>query len=404
MTDFFSRLNTSPWKGVISEVGLGLEFSSRMLMVPGASKTVIGVNCDYAGLDVRKGVRSVSLENARRMAEENLAAAVETAGDFEPTEERFGFAITGAHYQDRDSHGWMYLATPNWGAYMHFTVALPEHYREYCKVTEAESRAMVAKVMVGRAKWFLNACMLERGSWAQHIASLDGELEIDHIDVLYGPGLSDVERLLLLRPLNPLAYRNGEFQRVIDVVRAYPTIYPGAFNPPTKRHLNVGNVLFEISQQHYYKGAMDLEDLLHRIRMLNAASRPILITQAPRFVDKVATLRKVCDADRIEFLLGADAWNATIVHHQYPSTNWLAEQLGNTTFRVMPRLGVDIDHNQVGNTLDMVEEVVDHAFEGVNSTTVRNSEFPDTHDYLTSQVGDYVGNHKLYLTDANSVV
>lgn len=396
MTDFFNRLNASSWKGVISETGLGLEFSSRLLRVPGASKTVIGVNCDYAGVHTPAGVRSVSLENAKRMAWNNLAAARATAGDFEPIEERFGFVITGAHYQDRDSHGWMYLATPRWDAYMHFTVAPPKPYPEHGTVTGLQSRKGVADVVVRRAKWFLNACMLERGSWAQHIASIGGELEIDHIDVLYGPGLSDIERLLLLRPLNPLAYRDGRFQRVVDMIREYPTIYPGAFNPPTKRHLNVGLALFEISQQHYYKGAMSLEDLLHRIRMLNVAGRPILITQAPRFVDKVDALRKACEADEIEFLLGADAWNATIIHHQYPSTIWLAQELGDTTFRVMPRLGIDIDHNQVGDTLNMVEEPANQSYDGVNSTAVRNADCPGMHEFLTDEVKDYVTRTGLY--------
>jgi nicotinic acid mononucleotide adenylyltransferase len=389
MTEFFGRLNDSSWKGIISEVGLGLEFSSRFLRVPGASRTIIGVNCDYAGLNVPKGVRSVSLENAKLMAHENLTAAVATAAEFEPTEERFGLAITGAHYQDRDSHGWIYLATPKWDAYMHFTVAPPQG--------KHGQRGMIANVVVERAQWFLNACMLERGSWAQHIESIGDTLETDHIDVLYGPGLSDIERLLLLRQFNPLAYYDGKFQRVVDIVRDYPTVYPGAFNPPTKWHLNVGEpTLFELSQQHCYKGSMNLEDLLHRIRMLNVAGRPTLITRAPRFIDKVDMLRSVCGADEIEFLVGADAWNATIVHHQYPSTNFLAEALGNTNFRVMPRMGVDIDHNQVGDTLKMYEEVADRSFEGVNSTAVRNADFPGRHEYLTPEVQDYVTRTGLY--------
>jgi len=383
MEQFCNDLNASSWKGRIAEVGIGLEFSSRYLMVPGASKTIIGVECDYAGVDVPDGTRAVSLKNAQRMSAKQHRLAVGTATQDENRDHFFGLAITGAHYPDRDGNVWVCLTTNKEQSYMHFSVA-PAHDRKW-----------IGQIVADRVQWFMNACLLSNKSWVEHINEISDSLETHPMDVLYAPGMSDVERLLLLRPRNPLVYHKGRFQRVVDYVREYPTVYPGAFNPPTKKHLSADDCLYEISQQHYYKGGVTLEDLLHRMRMLDAAGKPTLITQAPRFVDKHYVLAG-CESTDMTFLLGADAWNKTIIAHQYPGIEWLSKEMPHAQFLVLSREGLEIEENAISKTLRWDTCVNNHEFEGQSSTAVREALVPCMHEYLTPEVAQYIRDHKLY--------
>lgn len=380
MKNFCNKLNESPWRGIITEVGIGLEFSSSYLRVPGASKTIQSVNCPYLDNDRPSLMRAVSLENAKRLARQNLART--TIRENEDTEHLFGLAITGAHYPDRDANVWVYIATPHWDAYMHFEVA--------CSHSDRED---VGKVVRDRVQWLMEGCMLSTGIWRQHIEDIGDSLEAHSIDVLYGPGISDVERLLLLRPGNPLAFVEGEFKRVADIVRLCPRVYPGAFNPPTKEHLAV-DALFEITQRHYYKGGLSIEDMLHRMRMLGLEGKPVLLTQAPRFVDKYRLLKRYDPDEKFTFFLGADAWNKTIAHHQYPSNTWLGEHMPDAKFMIKPREGVSIDQNGVSASLKY--GIVKSGGKHVNSTEVRESEHPSDHEYLTEKVAQYIKNQGLY--------
>jgi nicotinic acid mononucleotide adenylyltransferase len=324
-------------------------------------------------------MRAVSLENAKRLAHENLFKVL---GRTEHSPSLFGLAITGAHYQDRPSHGWIYIATREWQAYMHFSVAA------------CADREWVGRIVSDRVQWLMNACMLSTDTWVEHINSIEDSLETHNIDVLYAPGVSDAERMILLKPLNPLVYHKGKFQRVMDYVRDYPTIYPGAFNPPTQKHLSVESCLYEISQQHYYKGGLSIEDMLHRVRMLDVEGRPTLLTQAPRFIDKRQTLT-TAGAKDIIFVLGADAWNMTITAHQYPSVEWLSDRLPNTDFVIMSRKGMDIQDNQISATLNWsVSSVRD--MDHLSSTEIREHDNPHEHEYLTPAVSDYIKTRELY--------
>jgi len=385
MQDFANRLNSSSWQGVISEAGMGLEFSSRFLRVPGASQTVIGVNCDYAGLDRPHGMRGVSLDNAGFLAKCNHIRAKENLSEYEPPQSRFGFAITGAHYRDRKSHGWMYLVTDEWEAYMHFALSGVRF-----------NRTRLGDRVACLAQWFLDGCLLSTESWASKLSRVNADLNFARIDVLYAPGISDFERLLLLSEDTALVYHKGLFHRVTDYLRRYEVIYPGAFNPPTRKHIEAGE-LFEISQGHCYKGSMDIEDLLHRVRMLDLEGKPTLITQAPIFWQKHKLIRSYVPSDDYHwsFLVGADAWNATIAAHQYPSHKWLGKELTHAGFYIMPRDNEVITETPVSAHLNF--RVLDpERFENHNSTAVREAIFPGEHSFLTNSIAKYIVTHRLY--------
>lgn len=385
MEHFAKQLNASPWSGVISEVGIGLQFSASYMNISGASHTIIAVHSDYAACNVPHGMRAVSKENARRVARENLQEAKKNTAK----QAVFGLAITGAHYTDRESHAWVYLATENWEAWMHLST--PTH----------ESRFYVGSYAVNIITQFLSSCLLNV-SWQKTIQYFN-ESWSGEVDVLYGPGLSDVERILLLRDDNALAYRNGEFQRVADLVRLFPMIYPGAFNPPTKRHVQFTG-LFEISQKHPSKGNASIQDILHRVRMLDLENKAVLITRAPRMVDKYNILRQYNpDEERFDFLVGADAWNAVIAHHQYPDAKWLSEQMPRAKFIIMPRNGVDIENNEVSKFLRSEIANGDNNHAHVNSTNIRVSSNPGNHEHLTLAIADYIKRMELYKESTGQV-
>lgn len=379
MESFCNKLNVSPWRGVVTEVGIGLEFSSRYLRVPGASKTIQGVNCPYIDSGRPHDMRAVSLENAKRLAEQALAQTSININD--NPEHLFGLAITGAHYPNRDSHAWVYIATPKWNAWMHFSIAANA------------DREWVGRIVSDRVQWLMEGCMLSNDTWRGYIENISDSLETHNIDVLYAPGVSDFERMLLLRPNNPLGFKNGKFCRVVDLLRQYQSIYPGSFNPPTRCHLQCSE-LFEITQTHDHKPGASIEDMLHRVQMLSMSGKDVLITQAPKFIDKYKLIQKRNENSDISFILGADTWNCLVSQHQYPYNKWLSEQMPKAEFLIAKRRGFAPCINGVANY--MKHSIWELPLQEFSSTAVREAEVPAGHEYLTPEVSDYIRKQELY--------
>jgi nicotinic acid mononucleotide adenylyltransferase len=376
----YETLNKSQWRGIISEVGIGVNFTNELLLTPGASNTVLSSDSPYEDRTRPKDIRAVSLDNALRLARDNRSQAwtLLTTPESYP-EQHFGLAITGAHYEDRASQAWVALATKDWEAHMH--VCLPANI----------DRREAARRLTKMIEWFIEGCMFLETNWIDHITNRP---DLGTIDVLAGPGVSDFEHLLLLGPETPLVYHNFEFQRVTDYVRQYSKVYPGAFNPPTARHLQVEDCLYEISKRHYYKGGLSTEDLLHRMRMLNLEGRPVLVTESPRFIDKHNVIT-AAGGRELKFVLGADAWNRTIIAHQYPNDEWLGKHMAGTSFLVMPRKGEEIKENQVSRHLAW-SILDDDYFVEHSSTAVRTAEVSAEHEFLTQPIAEYISKQGLY--------
>jgi len=386
-----TKLNASSWRGCFSEVGVGIPFSAKYVSIPGATNTVLWIESDYAGMENNPCVRAVSFENARDIAQKNLRRAVKFVSQTANanTEYLFGLSITGAHYTDRGSHAWVYLATTKGDSYMHFYTPYP-----------IASRDALGKEVIKYVSWFMFNCLIEN-DWVKGITENKWS-----IDVLYAAGVSDFERLLLLREDNPLAWNaNGRLMRVEDLVRDTKAVYSGSFNPPTKRHLaNAEGCLVEISQKHVYKGDVSSEDLLHRIRMLEAAGRYVLVTKAGKFIDKYLLLLRYLelnDNNRITFKVGVDAWNATIARHQYPSHEWLGEHMPFAKFEVLPRVGFRREESPVTDHLKFT--LVDAPAAAESSTSVRDADVPHEHEFLTPEIADYIRKHNLYAQQDSSV-
>jgi len=168
----YDKLNKSRWKGIISEVGIGIEFSAEFLLTPGSSRTVLGTHCNYHDASRPDGMRAVSLENVERIAKANLDEAIAMNVTWIEESDYFGLAISGAHYEDRPSHVFVYLATTKWDAYMHFDIPT------------CSNRTEVARFLKRRVSWFLSACMLNEKPWVEHITDLGPDTGID---ILYAP-------------------------------------------------------------------------------------------------------------------------------------------------------------------------------------------------------------------------
>lgn len=96
-------------------------------------------------------------------------------------------------------------------------------------------------------------------------------------------------------------------------------IYPGSFNPLHTAHREIYHlahkitelpVFYELSVTNSYKPAMDYVDLEHRHKQFNNNGwrNAVILTKAPRFVDKVALLKKHFNCKEIIIVVGADTW------------------------------------------------------------------------------------------------
>jgi nicotinic acid mononucleotide adenylyltransferase len=363
-----SELNKSPWKGAITEAGIGLDFSYQLLSTPGASKTILDASSPYGSFEFDG--RKVSLEAAQALAAQAYSKALRV-GHSRPTKDvdtsnKFGFAMTGAHYEDKPTHAWACLKTDKFEAYIHYSLGI---------VSDRKEAGRKSSVILS---WFILGCLLPKESWLDRINQGPHN---SHVDVLYAPGVSDIERLALLGPQSPLVYHKGEFHRVVDYLRDYDTIFGGTFNPPHAAHMKIGEgALFELSQSNFTKGFVSTEDMLHRLKMLNLFGVPVILTQESLFLKKDELFRG-CVNKTYTYRMGTDSWNLFIDHL---SSSWAAKSM---SFEVYPREGYEkrYTENIDVKTLDKVSNV--------SSTDIREQK---NYSALDKKVQQYIESHGLY--------
>lgn len=375
--NIIQQLHESPWKGIINEVGVGLEFAPMLIRELGATKTVLAVHSDYAGLTKPASMRAVSLDYARLTSWRGQKEYQDYANkhDSMPTNHLFSLAITGAHYKDRISHAWVCLKTESFEAYMHVNITYVSEFRE-----------TIGKRLAEAVLWFLEGTLLQTRSWRELIIC-----KPEYIDVLYAPGVSDIERLGLLNSNEPLLYHNGKFQRTIDYLRDAEAIYAGSFNPPHKDHLEIGKgSLFRINTHAYGKGFTSAEDLLHRMKMLDLCNVPVLISATNGlFYQEDHVYRKLWNKDYV-YRVGSDTWNRVINAREYPNENYLAQAMGGSSFEITERAGVPIENNPM--SLKLHAGIVANLTKGVCSTDARKGDL----SMVPEDVATYIKRHGLY--------
>lgn len=373
-------LHASPWKGIVSEVGLGLEFSASLVREPGASNTIIAIESDYANVFKPYGMRAVSLEYAKHMANYGLARSNDWFADKAlDNTYAFGLASTAVHYTDRMSHAWVALKTNKFEAYMHvnFTYITP-------------NREAVGKELAKAIYWFIEGTLLHTRSWKDLIAT-----KPDYIDVLYAPGVSDIERLGLLTAENPLLYHNGKFHRTVDYLRDSKAIYAGSFNPPHNEHLTAGkDALFRIGVHAQGKGFISAEDMLHRLRMLDLLKVPVVIVGTlGMFYQDDQLFRKLWKKGYVH-RVGSDTWNRLIKPEQYPNENFLGQAMQDSEFEIYNRGNEAITQNGVSEHLKYRDSKI--VLNSISSTDIREHKIPLASNVAGPEVYDYICTHKLY--------
>jgi hypothetical protein len=285
--EFCNDLNASPWMGAICEVGIGLPFQFMFTNQPGASKTILFAHCPYSKAFQPNDVpRSVSHEMAARYSWDNYWKCLEN--DDVQSEHLFSVAVSAAHKMTGErgqSHGWVSVVAGLKGN------RKPNAYSFHWRLNKDYDRRNGGEVVAKHIAWFLQKILLNKwDSWGAAIESLPASWKNTNafsIDVIRAPDISIEEHLLLAKKGTPLLFHHNEFKRPVDYLRQYSRTYRGSFNPITISHESIGHgALFEISLDNARKGKVTLEDLVHRITMIDLAERPILITsEDPLFVD-----------------------------------------------------------------------------------------------------------------------
>lgn len=122
----------------------------------------------------------------------------------------------------------------------------------------------------------------------------------------------------------------GEYNRMLgcdlycDAISHIPhngtiVIYPGSYNPLHDAHKEIYHlahkitelpVFYELSICNSYKPSMDYVDLENRYKQFtnDGWRNSVILTKAPRFVDKVNLLKQYFNPKEIIIVLGADTW------------------------------------------------------------------------------------------------
>ena len=401
---FCKDLNESPWRGSICEIGVGVPFQSAYLNIPGASKTILFTHSPYNKAFQSTGFRSVSVDATNKLAWEDHLNSHSTFREANlPKDYLFAIAASGAHKsvdEKGQSHGWVtvaYRETEDGGL-------KASHFHWTAQKEKNLSRENLGENLAYCIAWFLNKVLLNKyETWEQAISDLNS-LGINKpefavaIDLIEDSNVSIQEHLLLASSTNPLVYHNERFHRAADYIRKYSRCYRGSFNPPTLAHEEIGEgAMFEISLDNARKGRATFADIVHRLKMIDLTGRPTLITAGlPLFVDLHKLLLRH-DAKSMEYLVGADTFNA-IVDEKYIDTNnpdffidFSRVSLAQSAkFLVLPRKDTDLVENKYSKSIDWKNLECSNSH--ISATDARGGR----KEYVSVSVRNYIEDNRLY--------
>jgi nicotinic acid mononucleotide adenylyltransferase len=403
LNEFYSlcnRLNESPWMGAICEVGIGLPFQSMYANNPGASRTILFSHSPYSKAfqpnDVR---RSVSHEMASRYAWDNYRLCFEN--DRIQNDHIFSVATSAAHKitgERGQSHGWTSVVACEKGG------SEPKAYSFHWRVDKSYRREDAGRIMAKYVAWFLDKILLNRwDTWGEAIENMPNEWKgganfLFNIDVIRAPDITMEEHLTLADDSTPLLYHLGEFKRPADYIRRYSWCYRGSFNPITISHESIGSAaMFEISLDNARKGRVTLGELTHRIKMIDLAERPTLITSSRPLFVRLHRLLMDLDAGSMEYLIGADTFNA-VTDEKYidvGKTTFFSDfekdnPAQSARFLVLSREDCEITENDYSDKIGW--RIIEAEYPEVSSTAVREGNF----EYVNDRVAKYIKDNNLY--------
>lgn len=397
--DFCKALNESQWRGWIHEVGFGLPLQAAYLDVPGASATIISTGCLYdKSVQGLGDTRSVSQEGATAFASNVMndqIAKLPSAYTY-----LFSIGVSGAHKvpeQRGDSHAWVSVVTTStcddydgetWSFHVTFD---KDVYRD---------RKYAGKVLRNISADFLCAILSLKGETIEKFINKYRHqvgFSVDVVSCTFGNELSLENMISLAASGKPVIIRDGQLIRPTDVLRENTMVYRGSFNPPTITHEAIGeDALYEIGVYNSRKGMADLEDIAHRVNMLNAIGKDVMITYSEAlFADIDKTLRRVCCND-YKYVVGTDTFNSVVDTKWYSDYSFqlvdFSEALGGSSFIVMPRDGIELNETVITKYIGY-KVIPNIEYDcSISSSRARAGE----HDILSVPVKEYIERVGLY--------
>ena len=212
---------------------------------------------------------------------------------------------------------------------------------------------------------------------------------MNRVDVIGGTNINYNDYLSLVDEDSCILYHRGQLHRIVDYLRQYDIIYSGSFNPPHNDHLLIGkNALFEISLENVRKGKLNRDDVIHRLKMLDLLDIPVLITMAPRFLEKDAILQWYWKKP-YTYRMGVDTWN-TMVGARDLLQNGAEFDNMTSKFEIVPRKGHETIINDVTRHIKFSQIKLTTA--DISSNIIRGG----NPEGLPAKIAAYIKENKLY--------
>lgn len=292
-----SLIHDSPHRGVFAVTGGGSAALSRLLSVPGASRTVLEAVVPYHGESLSRFLggqpdQSCSDKTARAMA----MAAFQRAMAIDPDADHqmlLGLGVTAALTTDRDRRGddKVFVCIQTLGATRETSLIIN------APRSRQEQETLVADLIIDLVA---EACGL-----GSDLPSLDP------LDALH--------RRETLAKSQWQALLNGDSLASHDPASPPQVLFPGAFNPLHDGHRTMIRlaeailekpVSLEISVFNVDKPPLDYFDIAHRETALSW-EYPLVFTHAPTFVEKAAIFPGVT------FVVGVDTLKRIVQPRYY---------------------------------------------------------------------------------------
>lgn len=301
-------INASPYKAYVTVTGGGTSFIGDFLGFGGGSSTILGFNVPYATEEFVEFIgkapdKFVSPDAARKLAVASFERAVKNVD----RENAIGIGCTASLKKENERVGrkhFVFVAYHT--AYLTGTVQI--EFKESVYGRDFQETVSSTAIYLALAE----ACGFEI-NWKDNLLVEFLHCEINRFE------FPEVSEKLFSKDnwvlCNPFAHNLLEEKDLV--------LFPGSFNPLHHGHMKVYEFVktflgvtpvFELSVTNVDKPALSYYDIVERWK--NMADLPLILTNAPRMIDKIHLFRKGGDSIKSAYLtknltivMGLDTWD-----------------------------------------------------------------------------------------------